>query len=574
MGREKNNIKKTIDELSVNKKAPIYGYIILLLIYLITNSLVRRVAGASGALMVNGNAVPYPAFAGVFTAVANIAVIMIVVYYKRLGFVTAMILLFSQFPFIVISLFVRHNYTSLPGFFTNVSIIVAVILLRVNDKRADVIKRKMAQQAVTDNLTGLPNRFACRELVNDLIKKRKKFAIVSIDINNFKNINDTMGFDAGNMVLIEAGKRWMEIADGGEGKTLDFISRFTGDEFCLIIRKYDTEEDVINTIKKYEEAIEQAIDVYDCDMFVNASFGYDIFPDDTENIDNLFSFSNTAMKEIKSRNSSNHILRFTPDLLKAEKTMEIERKLRNAIENDTIFFNLQPQYDMSHKLRGFEALARMKDEEGNVISPGEFIPVAEKVGLIDTVDGIVSRKAAIFFGEMLEKTGLDITLSVNASVRHLMKNEFIDEVRDILEVSKVPVHNLEIEITESIMIESVDKALQVIDEIEKMGIQIAIDDFGTGYSSLSYLNRFPADLLKVDKSFIDNMNESESSKQYVEAIISMGHIMGFDVISEGVEKPEQLDTLKQIGCDYIQGYIWGKPLSAEDAAKVMMDAAG
>jgi EAL domain-containing protein (putative c-di-GMP-specific phosphodiesterase class I) len=226
---------------------------------------------------------------------------------------------------------------------------------------------------------------------------------------------------------------------------------------------------------------------------------------------------------------------------------------------------------MEHKLRGFEALARMKDDAGNVISPGEFIPVAEKVGLIDRVDGMVFKKASAFFGDLLKKTGADLTLSINASVRHMMKNDFLDEIRTLLDTSGIPADHLEIEITESIMIDSADKALQCIDELKSMGIQIAIDDFGTGYSSLSYLNKFPANLLKVDKSFIDTMNTSDNARQYVAAIISIGHVMGFDVISEGVEDPAQIETLKDIGCDYVQGFFWGKPLSKEDSEKLVTE---
>jgi len=249
--------------------------------------------------------------------------------------------------------------------------------------------------------------------------------------------------------------------------------------------------------------------------------------------------------------------------------LEIESLIRSALENDAIYFQLQPQYDVNHRLRGFEALARMKDGEGKNVSPGEFIPVAEKVGLIDRVDGTVFRKATTFFGELLRKTGADLMLSINASVRHLMKNDFSEEIRELLKNSGIPAEKLEIEITESIMIESADKALQCIDEIKGMGVKMAIDDFGTGYSSLSYLNRFPANLLKIDKSFIDKMNTSDSSRQYVAAIISMGHVMGFDVISEGVEEEEQLETLKKIGCDFIQGFIWGRPLPKEDAEKLV-----
>ena len=199
--------------------------------------------------------------------------------------------------------------------------------------------------------------------------------------------------------------------------------------------------------------------------------------------------------------------------------------------------------------------------------------MAESAGLIDEVDMCVFRKSADFFGQLLRKKPMDITLSVNASVKHLMKNDFLETVQEVLKTSGVPANQLEIEITESIMIDSVEKALQCINELKKMGIKIAIDDFGTGYSSLSYLNTFPADKLKIDKSFIDKINLNDSSKQYVAAIVMIGHVMNFKVISEGVEELSQLETLRNIGCDYIQGYIWGRPMSADDAEKLTLEQA-
>ena len=427
----------------------------------------------------------------------------------------------------------------------------------------------MAEQAVTDRLTGLPNRFACAEVLSELVKQGERFTLVSIDINNFKGINDTMGFDIGNKLLIEIGSRWKNIADSSVTGAPDFIARLNGDEFALVIRGYKTPDDIDRALEKYEAVLGERIFIDSYDLYVSASFGYAEFPTDADNIDNLFTYASAAMTEVKHEHSSDHVMRFSSDLIKTEHTLMIEHKLRTALENDTIFFNLQPQFDMQHKLRGFEALARMKDEEGNIVSPGEFIPVAEKVGLVDKVDGTVFRKSAIFFGEILKSYGADITLSVNVSVRHLMKKDFVDEIRRVLEESGVSPKNLEIEITESIMIDSVDKALQVINEIEAMGIKIAIDDFGTGYSSLSYLNRFPADLLKIDKSFIDKMNSGDSPKQYVAAIIAIGHIMGFSVISEGVEEEAQIATLKEIGCDYIQGFVWGRPLPADQAEELV-----
>lgn len=201
--------------------------------------------------------------------------------------------------------------------------------------------------------------------------------------------------------------------------------------------------------------------------------------------------------------------------------------------------------------------------------PDEFIPVAEKTGLIDRVDIDVFRKAACFLGEILKKTDTNITISTNISVRHLMKNNFIDEIKDVLSTSGVPADRFEIEITESIMIDSAEKALQRINDVKKLGIKVAIDDFGTGFSSLSYLNKFPADSLKIDKSFIDVMNSNDSTKQYVAAIISIGHTLNLKVISEGVEILEQLETLKNIGCDCIQGFLWGRPMPPEEAAKLI-----
>lgn len=430
---------------------------------------------------------------------------------------------------------------------------------------------RLKQLSFTDLLTSLPNRFACADLLDDLIKQGKPFTLAVIDINAFKSINDTMGFQTGNKVLAEIASRWKIVSETGITATNDYFARLGGDEFALIIRDYRREEDALKTIQLYESALSKRLTVDNCDFYITASFGYASYPNDSKESDPLLTYATAAMYEIKRAGSSNHILRFSPDLLKIERTLEIERIIREALENDSIFYYLQPQFDMDHKLRGFEALARLKDEKGNFISPAEFIPVAEKIGLIDKVDCSVYRKSAVFFGELLKKYGDDLVLSINVSVRHLMKNDFFDEVREMIELSGIPANKLEIEITESIMIDSAEKALRCIDKVKGMGINIAIDDFGTGYSALSYLNSFPADILKIDKSFIDKMNISESSKQYVAAIISMGHIMGFKVVSEGVEEMKQVETLRRIGCDYIQGFVWGRPLSPEDAMKLVMN---
>lgn len=434
--------------------------------------------------------------------------------------------------------------------------------------RFKVIKR-LQYMSYTDALTGMPNRFACTDYIADLIRREERFTVVSIDLNHFKSVNVTLGLEAGNKVLIEIAKRWKAVSDNAASGSSDYVTRINGDEFLLIIFGYKTQEEVRNTIISYADALSEQLVVDGCDLYVTASFGYAEYPTDAVTADSLISNATLAMNAIKKANSSDHILKFSSDAVKNERTLEIENKIRNALENDTIFFNLQPQYDMAHKLRGFEALARMKDSDGNFISPGEFIPIAEKVGLIDRVDNMVFKKSSAFFSSLIKKTGLDLTLSLNASVRHLMKNDFLEEIHSLIDKSGISPEHFEIEITESILIDSADKALQCINKLREMGVKLAIDDFGTGYSSLSYLNKIPANLLKIDKSFIDKINANESSKQYVAAIISMGHIMGLDVISEGVEEEEQLEALRSIGCDYVQGYIWGRPMSAEDAEKLV-----
>ena len=421
----------------------------------------------------------------------------------------------------------------------------------------------------TDALTKLPNRFASSDYVAELIRREEKFTVVSIDLNHFKSVNDTLGFKAGNRVLVEIARRWKNVADNCSDSS-HYITRLNGDEFVLIICGYSSEEALKRSIVQYIDALGDHLTVDDYDIYITASFGYAEYPTDADSADSLLSHANLAMNEIKKANSSDHILKYSPDIVKSERTLEIENIIRKALKKDTIFFYLQPQYDMDHKLRGFEALARMKNSEGSFVSPADFIPIAEKVGLIDKVDSTVFKKAAAFFSSLLKKTGLNLTLSINASARHLMKTGFIEEIRDLVSSSGISPGQLEIEITESILIESADKALRCINELRDMGIKFAIDDFGTGYSSLSYLNKIPANLLKIDKSFIDKINTGESSKQYVAAMISMGHIMGLDVISEGVEEEDQLAALRSIGCDFVQGYIWGRPMSAEDAEKLVL----
>jgi len=567
--RLKNTVDDTLKRLTTVNAVPKSAYFLLLLVYILATMFLGKSVDLDSTIHLLGKEVPYTVFNGIFSSLANVCIIFIVVFFHKAGFITAMIIMALQMPMLFRNIFIVRSTASIPGLFTNLFTIIACIVINANTRKIEQYQSRLREQAVTDALTGLPNRFACTELMNDLVKQNAPFAIVSIDLNNFKSINDTMGHTVGNLVLSEIAQRWKTLANSAKTKTNDFVTRLGGDEFALVVRGYQCDEDIRKSIKQYREVLENKFTIDNCDYFMTACFGYAVFPMDSNNSVTLLSCADAAMHELKRLGNSNRILHYSPELSRTEHVMEIERKIRTALENDSMFCYLQPQYDMEHKLYGFEALARMKDADGSFISPGDFIPVAENCGLIDLVDNLVFRKSAAFLSEVMKDGRTDIILSFNVSVRHLMKNHFIEEIQEIISMYEIPPENIEIEITESIMIDSADKALKCIEEVKNMGIKVAIDDFGTGYSSLSYLNRLPADLLKIDKSFIDGMCTSDSSKQYVAMIISIGHILNLQVISEGVETKEQLETLDAIGCDLIQGYVWGHPMPMEEARKLI-----
>ena len=562
-------LERTLQNLSGSLLMPKSLFVFFIILYLVATRIVIYVSSSSGTINIMNNPVPLSVFAGVFSSLANIFVIFLSGAFGKLGYITSLVLLSLNFIGYYQNLFIRRNFASLPGVVGNLLTITAISIIYFYGAKISVYQRKLYDQALIDILTGLPNRFAVSEYLSDVIKKKEKCAVVLINLDNFKDFNEAMGFDIGNRALKEIARRWDNVSEQGRSGTKDFIGRTSGDEFILIIRNFKSENNIYDTIKKYSDALNEKmlIDGYDC--FITASFGYSLFPEDSGDRDSMISYAEVALREIKQNPNESHILRFDVGMLKGDRVIKLESTIRSALSNNRIYYSLQPQYDFEHKLRGFEALARMRDDDNRAVSPNEFIPVAESTGLVDTIDLIVFKSAAMFMGEQIKKYDADIILGVNISVRHLMKTNFLEEVKEILQSSQLPPKNLEIEITESIIIDSFENALVTLSELKKMGIRIAIDDFGTGYSSLSYLNNIPANLLKIDKSFIDRMNESESSKQYVEAIISMGHILGLEVISEGVEEKEQLETLLKIGCDYVQGFLWGRPISPKDAEEII-----
>ena len=567
--RANNGVDKTLRKLSLKREAPKSAFILLLLLYGIASFLTTATSRTPGEGVFFGIPVAFTSLTGVFSMLGNICVICLVLLFRKLGYFTALALVIFSVPGLYINTFVRQNYNSLPGFFNSLMVLIAITIIFLGNRKITDYQNSLREQAVTDRLTGLPNRFACSELIEDFLHRNGKFAVVSIDLNNFKSINDTMGHDMGDMVLKEIANRFMELANNITTETTEFVARTTGDEFMIIISDYDSEEDIEKTIEAYKSELEKKLTIDDCDYYMTACFGYAVCPDDSTVLENIFTYADAALHNVKKTGTGSRIARFTEDMINAKRTLEIERKIRTALSDNKVLYHLQPQYDIDHKLRGFEALARLQDDDGSYISPVDFIPVAENTGLVDRIDMRVFELAVEFLENVTKETGSQVMISCNVSVRHLMKNNFIEEIKRVLEQHNVSPSRIEIEITESIMIDSAEKALERIEELKAMGMKVAIDDFGTGYSSLSYLNNFPSDLLKIDKSFIDNMSLNDSSRQYVAMIISIGHTLDLKVISEGVESPDQVNVLKSIGCDYIQGFVWGKPMPPEEAGQLV-----
>ena len=509
MGRDRADrsvFNSTMRDLTLKREAPKSAFILIILIYIISSVLTVIASGSEGHMIVFNSLIPHSAFAGVFSTVTYICVVILVVLFRKTGFITALFLLLAQFPMMIVNIFVKHITSNFPGLFTNIFTIIAVVIIYLSYGKVLKYQKSIRDQAIKDGLTMLPNRFACGELMDYLIDTQTRFAIVSADLDNFKSINDTMGHETGDKMLIKVADRWTNLSSERRTDTDVFVARISGDEYTLIIRGYENNEVLEKTITLFKEELERKITIDDCDFYMTACFGWAEFPINGKSSEDMFHYADAALHEVK-KNGTGKILRFDADILNEKRTVEIERKLRDALNGGKIHFNLQPQYDMDHNLRGFEALARLIDSDGSYISPGQFIPVAEKTGLIDQIDMRVFELALDFLDKILLETDSDIVISSNISVRHLMKNSFIDELKKIIDSHNVSADHIEIEITESIMIDSAEKALNRIEEIKKLGIKVAIDDFGTGYSSLSYLNSFPSDLLKIDKSFIDGMDD-------------------------------------------------------------------
>jgi diguanylate cyclase (GGDEF)-like protein len=430
-------------------------------------------------------------------------------------------------------------------------------------------EEKLYHLAYFDILTGLPNRKMFGEQLELITEQSKQkntvFYVVFIDVDSFKKINDTLGHHMGDMFI--------ECAANTIKKSLkesDLAGRIGGDEFALIISRELSRDEVFREVEAIKNIFTMPFKIDNYEIRVTASFGISVFPDDGVNSTEILKSADMAMYKAKEVGKNNvQFFRKNMQDEMIQKT-KIENRLINALEKEELFLVYQPQYYIdSGKIRGFEALVRWDSPELGKVSPMQFIPIAEETGIIDVLGKWVLKSACYMFKKLQEQYGLNALISVNISAVQIMSDGFIQDVKDILVDTGLKPEYLELEVTESVFIESLNHSVELLKELKKLGVRIALDDFGTGYSSLSYLRLLPIDTLKIDKSFLEDLAKDDSKVKIIGSIISLGHDLGFTVVAEGVEDNHQLQYLKNYSCDYVQGFLYSIPLEEAELRKLL-----
>lgn len=436
-------------------------------------------------------------------------------------------------------------------------------LMRYNDLLKEK-EEKLNELAYIDILTEIPNRKMIinrLELLSNMFTSTKEnFAVVLISLDDFKRINDTKGYQTGDFLLRSVVSRLLELK-----KEEDLIGRMGGDEFALIIQHEIREEALYEYVESIRKEINKALMMGEETYHMSASLGISIYPKDGTDIAQLLMCADIAVVKAKvmGKNRAQFYDKQINDEIQSK--IEFESKLLNSLNNKELFLMYQPQYTLEGKqLIGFEALARWKSPELGLVSPVKFIPIAEEIGFINRMGEWILKTACQLIHDIQEAYDQNIVISVNISSIQIMNPNFVNMVKHVLRDTQIKGSLLEMEITESVFISSMEYVVGVIQQLKELGIRFALDDFGTGYSSLSYLQRLPLNRLKIDKSFVDSINIIEDEKQIMGSMIALLHTMDMQVVAEGVENESQLMYLREHHCDYIQGFLWGKPLEDKD----------
>ena len=429
-------------------------------------------------------------------------------------------------------------------------------------------EEKIHYEATHDQLTGLPNRDYLNKYISPLIKQAEKnsshFSVIYLDINNFKRINESLGPEAGDILLIEAGRRLTEFL-----KFPNIAVRVGSDEFvCLCqIKDGDNISSVVDDILRI---FKPAFVIKGNEVDIGISAGISVYPDDDKKEMELVAKAETAMRTAKNDVNSSYSF-YTPSYSKKGLSrLEIERGLKASFENSKFHLAYQPKVSANNGvITGAEALVRVEPINGQYIGPDIFIPIAEEIGLIEPLGAWVFEKACIDIKKLIDQGFSDLQVAVNLSPWQFRRSDLPEQINNIIESVAIPPRNINVEITESMAIDDVEESIRMMKKLTDIGLTLSIDDFGTGYSSLSYLSQFPVDILKIDKAFVEGIPGDIKKTGVVLAILSLAENLGMKTVAEGVETEEHYNYLKERGCSQIQGYYFYKPMSIKDFTTVL-----
>jgi diguanylate cyclase (GGDEF)-like protein len=450
----------------------------------------------------------------------------------------------------------------------------------------DISERKRTEDqirrlAYCDSLTGIPNRQAFLEtLERELHRSKinsKKFAVLFMDLDAFKRINDTLGHNVGDHLLKIVSERLRETIRPSDlvsrGDQSHNLARLGGDEFTILIPDLERVENALNVAHRVKDAMRRPFLIDGNEIFVTASIGISLFPEDGDDCDSLLKFADTAMYHAKNCGKNNAKLYNSSLTMQIMSHVKLEVGLRKALKNDELYLLYQPQIDVrSSEIVGVEALVRWRHPERGVISPTEFIPLAEETGLIVPIGEWVLRTACIQAMQWQASTQRSLRIAVNLSARQFKDENLTQIVLSALHDTGLDPRLLELELTEGTLMDDARATMATLEQLRAIGVYLSIDDFGTGYSSMNYLKRFDVRALKIDKSFICGLPQDTENAAITRAIIAMAHGLKMTVVAEGVETDEQLVLLEEYGCDMAQGFYLGHPSPQEAITQMLLRA--
>ncbi|HEY5790286.1 MAG TPA: EAL domain-containing protein [Gammaproteobacteria bacterium] len=439
---------------------------------------------------------------------------------------------------------------------------------------SDISERKENEERIRslayyDPLTALPNRRLFHDRLSVALPQMRRhgqrLAVLFIDLDLFKRINDTLGHSIGDQVLMEMADRLRECVRDG-----DTVSRMGGDEFTVIQPDIHSADDALRLARRIVDSIRRPFAAGGRELYVTTSIGIALYPGDGETPEELIKNADTAMYRAKDLGRNSHQLYAQSMNAESFERLTMESHLRQALERDQLLLNYQVKVNLlENRTSGVEALLRWQHPEFGLVPPAQFVPLAEGNGLIVPIGTWVLREACRQAYAWLSAGLPGISVAVNFSPRQMQRIDLVETVIAALQDTGLPAERLEIELTESVLMEHMDEVAPKLHRLRAEGVRISIDDFGTGYSSLAYLKRLPIDKLKIDTSFVRDVPEDADDAEIVAAIVAMAHRLGLQVVAEGVEKPEQVEFLRGLGCDEIQGYLVSRPLSAENIGSLL-----